>query len=97
MYRVRLEKVIWVDEERKDMYTHLFRDIELPFSPFVGLEISFRGWSSGKAEKVTWDFDSERFVVEVKDEVPFSSTDYDFTVEWLLQHALKQGWLNHAS
>lgn len=97
MYRVRLKKVIWRDEDRKELYAELFRDIELPFPPSIGLEVSFRGWSSDKADKVTWIQEDERFEVVVKYAVHFYASGEHYTVEWLLQHLLEIGWLNFAA
>jgi len=85
-------KAIWCDDERKELYAQLFRDIELPFAPSIGLEVTLEGWSSGKAERVIWDHEDERFFVEVTDEIPFSRSGYDYSAEWLLQKALDLGW-----
>jgi hypothetical protein len=42
-YKVHVTKGIWSDEERTELFDDLYRDIELPFIPFIGLELQQDG------------------------------------------------------
>jgi hypothetical protein len=95
MYRLHVTQAIWTDEKRDDMFDHLYREIELPFPPYIGLVISHEAWSSGPIQRVRWDIGKELFLVDVEDAVPFEADMYDYTAEWLRDHDLNDGWKSH--
>jgi hypothetical protein len=37
MFKLHVTKMIWADEGRETLFDHLYRDIELPFPPYIGL------------------------------------------------------------
>src|SRR6185437_7894440 len=45
-YKVRVTKAIWSNEDRTELFDDLYRDIALPFVPFVGLALQQDGWRS---------------------------------------------------
>ena len=83
---------IWRDESKEQIYTSLYREIELPFPPFIGLDISDEDWNSGTIEKIRWSMEENRFIAQVKDEFPYSDIDGDYTALMLLNSYEKVGW-----
>lgn len=92
MFKVNLSKVIWGDQSCKTLVAHLYREIELPFPPYIGMEIFSGRWTSGPIERVRWDVNEERFLAEVKTAVPYKTLEYDFTAQWFLDHDTRDGW-----
>jgi hypothetical protein len=95
MFKVHVTKMIWADDGREALFDHLYRDIELPFPPYIGLVITEEAWSSGLIERVSWGIGIEQFHVEVRDAVPFENDMHDYTAEYLRDSDLKDGWLSH--
>jgi len=44
--------LIWRDESQEDLFDPIYRDIELPFSRYIGLVITQDEWTSGPIEEV---------------------------------------------
>jgi hypothetical protein len=91
MFKLHVTKMIWAEETREKLFDHLYRDIELPFPPYVGLVITEDAWSSGPIETVSWGIGLEQFHVTVKDEIPFESDGHDFKAEELRDSDLRDG------
>ena len=71
--------------------------LELAFAPYAGLSINNdpgdHNFRSGEINKVTW-FNQERlFGCWVDDAKPYSARGCDYSYEWLIDSALKDGWV----
>ena len=79
-----------------DERTCLTRQIELPFTPYIGLNIvgEFGGgyFNSGEILTVTWDNDNQCFECILKSEFPTRSWNYDYDHDYLLENAIRSGW-----
>jgi hypothetical protein len=73
-YKVHVTKAIWADEECTDLFDELYRDVELPFVPFIGLAIQQDGWYCGPIERITWDEADQLFRAESQGFVPDGET-----------------------
>lgn len=67
-HKVHVMKAIWSDEDRTDLFDHLYRDIELPFVAFVGLAIGQEDWYCGPIERIKWDGERQIFVADSQDD-----------------------------
>ena len=63
-YKVHVTKAIWADEECTDLFDNLYRGIELPFVPFIGLAIQQDDWYCDPIERITWDEARQLFRAE---------------------------------
>lgn len=71
--------------------------LELPFPPYSGLSInndrSDHNFRSGEIKRVTWFNSEQLFGCWVEDAQPYSARGYDYSYEWLIDRALKDGWV----
>jgi len=88
MYDCTFVKYLWKDADTKRRFKTLEKNIELPFVPVLGLEVSENEWFSGKIERMVWDNSRELFTLKVVDLVPKKGV----SAEVLLDVAVKQGW-----
>ena len=94
MFRVVITKYVWDqdDVEASKMRVLLGRELELPFAPFVDLELTDGAWMSGAIKTVQWDVPAQRFTCAVADEFPYSRGVDDYTFDWLVRDATDNGW-----
>lgn len=88
MYKCRVVKSIWLDEQKKQHYKKLEKTIVIPFTPYVGIELIEGSWFSGVIQRVVWSNDEQCFTLAAPDEVPSVHIDANllFTV------AIEQQW-----
>jgi hypothetical protein len=95
-YKVHVTKGIWSNEERTELFDDLYRDIELPFIPFIGLELQQDGWWCGPIDRLKWDGDRQLFVAESRDAAPDPDLDFPKTAEEMRDSDMKNyGWQSH--
>ena len=59
--KLHVTKAIWSDEACSDLLDNLYRDIELPFLPFIGLVVKQEGWYWDSIERLSWSVDNQSF------------------------------------
>ena len=94
MYEVLITKPIFEDADETNIYESLEKYVELPFVPFIGLEVRWPGFRSGPIEAIQWHHKHERFVAITRAVTPgkdnFSRQDDPNLVA---RHIAKeQGW-----
>jgi hypothetical protein len=106
MFDVRLYKEIWNKKKEEvdailDLNTKrnselnvttYFHDVELDFPPFIGLELSYDDWMSGKIIRVLYDVDDKRFYCKTDAEYPYDSIEYSIGEVSLNSDCLARGW-----
>jgi len=91
-YKVRVTKAIWSNEDRTELFDDLYRDIALPFVPFVGLALQQDGWHCGPLERITWDGARQIFMAESRGD----AENEDRTAEEMRDYDMKySNWLSH--
>ena len=88
MYKCIFIKYLWKDADKKRKFKTLEKEIELPFPPVIGLEVTDGNWFSGKIERLVWNNKDNTFSVKVMDIQPKDGV----SAELLLDVATKQGW-----
>ncbi len=65
MFKSKLHKNLYsgASEETSKHSARAFFDVELPFTPFVGLTIFFGQGAYGRVEQVNWDVNKDTFIV----------------------------------
>ena len=91
MHKLTIQLQVWLDKSGENV-KRLFREVEVPFVPFVGLSISSNGWESGPLESIRWDIDKELFIGRVADERPGEYGDSYINGSELLEIMLDNGW-----
>ncbi len=109
MYKIVFRKIIWTKEEKdvteyfnrdaqndddKPLYAWLRKDIELPFTPYIGLEIEATddGWTCPPLTNVKWYSDTSTFACRLEDKYPGWRQDTYLTFEDLVELDLDCGW-----
>lgn len=85
-FDVRLVLCIY-SEDRKQLVP-LHRDIQLPFVPFEGLELSV---APRPIKRVSWDLEASRFTCHIEEQ-EFSVDDDFIDLEFLAERAIEEGW-----
>ena len=89
------EQLKYLSEQYPDCVSLQYQ-LELPFAPYPGLSITDEAdnfyFRSGKIVEVTRFNEKKEFGCWVEDEKPHGSRGYDYSYEWLVNHALKEGW-----
>jgi len=88
MYKCIFIKYLWKDTDKKRKFKTLQKEVELPFPPAIGMEVTDAKWFSGKIERVVWNNEDNVFSVKVMDIQPKEGV----TAELLLDVATNQGW-----
>ena len=92
-YKIHVQKSIWLNEERTELFDHLYRDIELPFLPFIGLAIQgLYGWYCDPIETLSWNAEGQFFIAEVRAEAGDDDRSAEDIRHWDMKYA---GWLSH--
>jgi hypothetical protein len=92
MYKCEFSKLLWKDEEKTGFPTVLVKDIELPFPPYLGLEVVSGKFRSGAITSVAWNSDKEIFSVGVPEEIPWEDADlYRHTADDIESYLLTRG------
>lgn len=113
MFNVRVYKTVWNKGEKevknilnndsdriKELnQTSYFYDVNLEFTPFIGLEIYSAQWQSGRIKRVSWSVDKKFFYCYTDDEYPSLNHDVlpygptpDFDEEFLKANCIRNGW-----
>ncbi len=102
LYEVVVRKCLWTHEkhlvqdvsqvEPKPRVAIVTRTVQLPFTPFVGLQITDGIWDSGPLRSVIWDVKDEKFSCSTDDEFPVYSSGSYVTYEDLLSFRIDLGW-----
>jgi hypothetical protein len=92
-YKVHVTKSIWTNDERTELLDSLYYDLELPFVPFIGLQLQRDGWHCGPIERVAWDGDEECFRVEAQGRTPDDEDMGD--AEDFRRIDMGYGWKSH--
>lgn len=82
-------------EEDSQVYTTFSKDIELPFVPVKGLEISVDYDRATSISKVTWYTAEEYFRVDLESRFEESHGMDDVTYEDWIEHFTERQWHNH--
>lgn len=86
----------YLSQEYPD-FVPLEYSLELPFAPYTGISINDdkkgQCFRSGEIQKVTWFNHDNIFGCWVEDAQPYSARGYDYSYEWLVDRALKDGWV----
>jgi hypothetical protein len=91
-YKIHVTKAIWTDEDRTDMFDHLYKDTDLPFVPFIGLALQQDGWYCDPIERLTWNGERQLFTAESRGE----AGNDDRTAEEIRDYDMKySNWLSH--
>ena len=81
--------------------TAIIRQIELPFAPFIGLDVAgeFNGFyfKSGEIISITWDNDTQSFNCFLKSTFPTKSWNEVYDYNYNLKSHLERGWEISAS
>lgn len=94
MYKIVLARALWKDSERKTFGKMFFRQVEIPFLPFIGLAIRGDGWDTPPITSVRWSVVDHSFFCEVEDKTPLRTPEIQTTYEDLLEHLeVEQGWI----
>ncbi len=90
------ENLKYLSEEYPDCIP-LEYTLELPFAPSPGLSINDDSdghcFRSGEIKKVTWFNHEGIFGCWVEDSHPYSARGHDYSYEWLVDRAHKDGWV----
>lgn len=93
-YKVRVIKEIFEESpDESSMHNISFslfsRDIELPFPPYIGLEVYEEGIKSYTIERVQWGIDEKSFMCWTSKEYPRQALDTWLSYEYLIEHTKK--------
>jgi hypothetical protein len=92
------EELSDIDNDPKVKVASLQKELELPFTPFIGLELVFPGWSCTPLISVVWSEEDYRFFCRVEGRYPIGKSAarnlYDMVTTYkdLLRWALEGGW-----
>ena len=95
MFKCKISKAIWKDDQRTSIHEVLIKQVELPFPPGCCLTIKDGRFDSGEITGVTWDVDKHMFLAGTKDEIPWEDQDgHVHTAEEITTHLVKRvGWI----
>jgi len=79
-------------EHEKPKVAILYLELELPFAPFIGLDIRGDGYDCRLAS-VRWNVMDKRFDSAVKDSFPGMELDSYISYEELMEFSLDEGWV----
>ena len=95
MYKVRVEFYIRSNEEEELTipFAVAYREIELPFAPFIGLRFDFgrMGAVNLPTMQIVWDDNEQSFRCRLEDELPGDGIE-TFDYIGLKQYHAEHGW-----
>lgn len=87
-YKLYVTKAIWTDEDQTDLFDHLYYEMELPFVPFIGLELQNEdGWYCDPIERIKWDNERQMFVAESRSEAGDNDRTAETIRAWDMKYA----------
>lgn len=92
MYKVNLQLEIWdsYSIEESENWVVAYKQIELPFTPFIGLEINFpRGQ---RIKNIRWNVEGGSFTCSLEDQYCLNGIDDPVFDEWI-EYYRKNEWL----
>ena len=94
-HRARLILTIY-DEDRTKCVSGI-KEVEFPFAPYEGLEITVKWTCTYKLKSVTWSIDEEYFHCLIEDQENYSIEDdgllaSPITMDFLIKEARSCGW-----
>ncbi|MCR4532591.1 hypothetical protein [Acinetobacter venetianus] len=93
MYNVNLLLYIWdshnLEESRN--WALAYKKIEMPFIPFIGLEIDFPLERNQKIKSIRWSMESDSFTCTLGNEYSLYGVDDPMFEEWI-EYYKDHGW-----
>lgn len=85
MYKVHLLLHIWDSQtlDQSKNWAVAYKKIEMPFIPFIGLEIDFPLERNQKIKSIKWSMESNSFSCTLQDEFSRCGIDDPMFDEWL--------------
>ena len=91
-YNVCITKTIWIDKWQSEVFDRLYRIVELPFIPFIGLEIqNLNGFNCDPIEHVAWNGETQVFYASTRPETGDEERSAEDIRHWDMTHG---GWLS---
>ena len=92
MFDVVLMQPLYKDPAKRDIGKVFYRQLQLPFPPYVGLSVSGDNWASWPIALVRWDLGRQCFLCTLEDRAPVDSLGT--TYEGLFEHLeTEEGWI----
>lgn len=93
MYIVNLLLYIWDSSSLNDSknWAVAYKNIEMPFIPFNGVEINFPLERGQKIKSIRWNVENNTFSCTLEDEFSCFGADEPLFDEWI-QYYEKHGW-----
>lgn len=92
MFDVVLQQPLYKDPTKRELGKMFFRELQLPFPPFVGLGVRGENYDSWPIATVRWDLGKRQFLCTLEDRVPDASLGT--TYEGLFEHLEnEEGWI----
>jgi hypothetical protein len=96
-FKIKIVKGVWTHKVKKGLAkpeVAIFeKEVELPFPPFLGLEISTEELHCRTIRRIEWLADQELFRCSITDEHPHLDVDgRDVSFEDLVKTNLNEGW-----
>jgi predicted nucleotidyltransferase len=92
MHQLRINKHVYYNSETEPLRRSLFREVTLPFIPFIGLSVWVGDWLSGPIDRITWSQDNSYFTSAVKDvEIESEAHDVDAFLQFVSLE-VSSGW-----
>lgn len=100
-YKATVRKHIYTIHGPPKTELFVYRDVIIPFPPFIGLDLWDGEWSSGPIKEITWDFQLNEFYCCVEDEDPgsfdpalnISNLPIEDMVEKIIGEYTYEGWV----
>lgn len=91
MFRVVLQQPLYKDSAKREFGKMFFREIQLPFPPYVGLTVRGEKWDSWPIVSVRWDLGDQYFICTLEEPVPRDAPGvaYEELFEYLEN---EEGW-----
>lgn len=85
MYKVHLQLYIWnsYSIEKSANWVVAYKTIEIPFPPFIGLELNFPLERCQVIKKVAWNIENGSFRCTLEDKLSLSGIDDPVFDEWI--------------
>lgn len=92
MFDVVLMQSLYKDSAKREHGKVFYRQVQLPFPPYVGLSVNGSTWKSWPIASVRWDVERKCFFCTLQERAPDDSigTTYEGLFEHLEQ---EEGWI----